>query len=361
MEIYLTFIALILGFSFSKLTIPAILKVAKAKNIFEPIEERRIHNTKVPSLGGIAVFIGFVLATVITTEGIDTPHLKDVFTALFVLFIIGLKDDLISVRAFKKFLVQLFAAALLVLFGDIRLTSFYGILGINEIGYLTSVSFSILFMVSVINAFNLIDGIDGLASGLAIVASCILGLFFYANGIYEYSIISFAFIGSSFSFFIYNVFSEKNKIFLGDTGSLITGAIMAILLVRYLNTEAIGTGLFLSLVSPSVAFAIISVPIVDTLRVITIRILMRRSPFSPDKNHVHHRLLQLIPSHLKVTAILVGVNLLITFAAVIMTYFSININIQFLLLLPASIILSFVPSWIIRARNSKKSLKLQKA
>lgn len=360
MELYLTIVALILGFTFSNLTIPAILKVANAKKLFEPFEARRLHHSKVPPLGGIAVFFGFILATVITTENIFFLHLKDIFAALFVLFLIGLKDDLLNIRAYKKLVVQMFAAILLVSFGEVRLTGLNGLLGINEFGYWTGMSFSILFILTVINAFNLIDGIDGLASGLAIVAAFILGIWFFLTGDQSFAIISFALVGSLSGFFIYNVFSVRNKIFLGDTGSLITGAVIAILLIGFTNSTPLELGKFNLVASPSVAFAIISVPIIDTLRVIAIRILLNRSPFSPDNNHIHHRLLELVPNHAKVTGILVATNLLFILIAGIMTYNAININLQFIVLLASGVFLSFVPSRMINARSLKKMLHTSK-
>ncbi|HYQ58816.1 MAG TPA: MraY family glycosyltransferase [Draconibacterium sp.] len=359
MDFYLTIAALILGFTFSNITIPAILKVANAKNIFEPFEERRLHNSKVPPLGGIAVFAGFVLATVIASGNIATLRFQAIFAALLMLFLIGLKDDLINVRAYKKIIVQCFAALLIVLLGKLRFTGLNGLFGFNELGFWTGLSFSVLFIVTVINAFNLVDGIDGLASGLAILAATFLGSWFNMAGFAPFAIVSFALVGSLLGFFIYNVFSVKNKIFLGDTGSLVTGAIIAILLIRFINGTPKVTPLGLT-ASPAIAFAIICIPLIDTLRVVTIRILLRQSPFTPDKNHIHHRLLQLMPNHGKVTGVLVATNLLFIIAAAFMTYSDVDINIQFFILLTSGIILSFVPSWLLRARSSKKTLQTSK-
>jgi UDP-N-acetylmuramyl pentapeptide phosphotransferase/UDP-N-acetylglucosamine-1-phosphate transferase len=240
--------------------------------------------------------------------------------------------------------------------GNVRFTHLHGIFGTEEIGYLTSLILSIFAMVVIINAFNLIDGIDGLASGLAIVAASAFGVWFFINGNIQFSILSFALVGSLTGFFIYNVFGKKNKLFMGDTGSLIIGLVISALVVKFNEFNIDKTVQFAIKAAPSVSFAIVIVPLVDTLRVMTIRISKKVSPFLADNNHIHHRLLELIPNHLKVTLIIVTTNILIIAIALFLNELAFNINLQFLIVLLCGIFFSYIPSIILRIKTSQ-SLK----
>jgi UDP-N-acetylmuramyl pentapeptide phosphotransferase/UDP-N-acetylglucosamine-1-phosphate transferase len=209
-------------------------------------------------------------------------------------------------------------------------------------------------MVVIINAFNLIDGIDGLASGLAMIAATAFGSWFFIAGNIQFSILSFALVGSLAGFFIYNVFGHRNKLFMGDTGSLIIGLVISALVVKFNEFNINNTEVFAIKAAPSVSFAIIIVPLIDTLRVMTIRIYNKLSPFSPDNNHIHHRLLGLVSSHLKVTLIIIAFNIVIIVFALFLNQLSINVNIQFILVLLAGAIFSYIPSFILKIKSAEK-------
>jgi UDP-N-acetylmuramyl pentapeptide phosphotransferase/UDP-N-acetylglucosamine-1-phosphate transferase len=209
-------------------------------------------------------------------------------------------------------------------------------------------------MVVIINSFNLIDGIDGLASGLAMLAASAFGIWFFVAGNTQFSILSFALVGSLAGFFIYNVFGHRHKLFMGDTGSLIIGLVISALVVKFNEFNIDSSVLYAVDAAPVLSFAIIIVPLVDTLRVMTIRILNKKSPFTADNNHIHHRLLELVPSHLKVTLIIVAANTLIIALAFLLNKLSLDINIQFILVLVAGIILSFIPSVILKIKSVEK-------
>ncbi len=353
MDFILTVGAFLIGFLLVMISIPPIIRVANAKHLFEPFGERRVHTRTVPPMGGIAIFIGFTLSSIIATDGISFDALKYIIASVIIMFFIGLKDDLMDISARKKLMVQIFAAVILITMGNVRFTHLHGILGSEEIGYLTSLILSIFAMVVIINAFNLIDGIDGLASGLAIVAASAFGVWFFVDGNVQFSILSFALVGSLTGFFIYNVFGSKNKLFMGDTGSLIIGLVISALAVKF-NEFNIDKSLQFGIkAAPSVSFAIIIVPLVDTLRVMTIRISKKISPFLPDNNHIHHRLLELIPSHLKVTIIIITANIFIIAIALFLNQLAFNVNLQFLIVLLCGIFLSYIPSFILRIKTSQ--------
>lgn len=354
MNLVLTIGAFVIGFILVMISVPPIIRVANAKRLFEPFNERKVHTKIVPPMGGVAIFFGFTLSSIIATDGISFDELKYLIASVIIIFFIGLKDDLMDISARKKLIAEIFAAILLITLGQFRFTNLHGILGIYDIGFGLSIVLSIFAIVVIINAFNLIDGIDGLASGLAILAATVFGSWFYLAGHIQFAILSFALVGSLTGFFIYNVFGNKMKLFMGDTGSLIIGLVVSALVIKFNEFNIDKTVPYAISAAPAVSFAIIIVPLIDTLRVMTIRIAERRSPFSADKNHIHHRLLSLVTSHLKVTFIIVAANAVIIAFAVFLNQFSINVNIQFLLVFLLGIIFSFIPSYILKLKSKEK-------
>ncbi len=348
-----------LGFLFAVAVIPPILKVAKEKRLFDPPDERKLHIQAIPPLGGIAIFIAFNLSVILSSHGLSFFPLRYMIAANILMFFIGLKDDLITISARKKFAVQIVAVILLITLGNLQITHLHGMFGIQSIHPAAGFFITIFVMVAIINAYNLIDGIDGLASGLAMMSSFILGSWFFLAGHVHHSIVSFALTGSLAGFFLFNVFGNKNKLFMGDTGSLVVGMIIAVLVVRFNEFNINKLALYAIGAAPSVSFAIVLLPLVDTLRVMTIRIFSGRSPFSPDKNHIHHRLLKLLPNHLTVTLIMVASNLVMVVFALLLNNQIKNSTTQFLILFLASLILSFLPSQLIRWRNGQKSAEIK--
>lgn len=357
MEIFLNTLSFLLGFVIVIIVIPSILKVSFAKELFDHINSRKVHTRVIPPMGGVAILIGFILSTIISTGGYLFFELKYIIAAVLILFFIGLKDDLMDISARKRFMVQIFAAVLLITFGDIQITNLHGLLGIYQLHHYTGFLLTLFIMLSIINAFNLIDGIDGLASGLGIMASVIFGTWFYISGHVEYAILAFALLGSLMAFFIYNVFGTKHKLFMGDSGSLVVGMLVAILSIKFNQFNIDMTMPFAIGASPTVSFAVVVVPLIDMLRVMTIRILQGRSPFVADNNHIHHRILTLVPNHFKVSLIMITANAFFVGIALFENHFSFNRTFQFLVLFLVALIASFIPSVLNRIKHSvtKKS------
>lgn len=352
-ELFLNILAFTLAFCLVIIVVPPILRIANAKKLFDSFSERKIHTQTIPPLGGVGIFIGFILSTIIATDGYNFDALKYIIASVILMFFIGLKDDLMEISARKKFIVQVFAAILLISLGNFHISNLHGLFGFYQINYAVGTVLTLFIILTLINAFNLIDGIDGLASGLGILASFIFGTWFYLSGHITYAIMSFALTGSLAGFFLYNVFGNKNKLFMGDTGSLIIGLILSALIIKFNEFNISKTLPFAIGAAPAVSFAVVIVPLIDTLRVMTIRILNGKSPFSPDTNHVHHRLLMIIPSHLKVTLIILGVNIFIIGLALLFNYRSFNVTLQFFLIFLTGIVLSFVPSILLKWKQAK--------
>ena len=233
---------------------------------------------------------------------------------MVLLFGVGIMDDLRDLAARYKLVVEAGLASLLAVSG-IRITSFGGLFGITELHIMAQYIITVITIVGITNAFNLIDGIDGLAGSLGLMATTIFGFYFLKLGLYPYSILSFATAGSVAAFLIFNF--QPAKIFMGDTGSMLIGLINAILVVKFINVADLAETTFPIEAAPAIGFAILMVPLLDTLRVFAIRIANRRSPFSPDRNHVHHLLLDKGLSHRFITITLVSIN----FAFIVASYF----------------------------------------
>lgn len=297
-----------LSFIITFFVIPIIIRIAKEKKLFDEPDERKVHQDIIPTLGGLGIFAGFILAVLIGTPRSTGSELQYFVAAAIVLFFIGIKDDMVSLSASKKFAGQLIAAGILVKFGGIIINDMHGFLGFHQIPYAASIVLSFFTIIVITNSFNLIDGVDGLAGSLGIFTSFIFGVYFYSVGQINYAVMSFSLLGALVSFLIYN-FSPA-KIFMGDTGSLLVGLVNSFLVIKFINIAAMPTSSIQIESAPAVGFAILMIPLFDTLRLFTLRILNRRSPFNPDRNHLHHFLLDIGFSHRNTTIVYVAANLI---------------------------------------------------
>ena len=351
MAVYYSILGFLLGFGIVIFTIPPLIRVSITKNLYDTPNERKVSKTIVPTLGGVAIFIGFILSTIMATDYYVFSELKYIIAAVILMFFIGLKDDMIDISAVKKLSVQIATACILIGLGNFRFTNLQGAFGLYELNYVASFVITLFTMIGLINAFNLIDGIDGLASSISIVISSVFGTWFILAGHHAYGIMCFSLTGSLIGFFLFNVFGKKNKIFMGDTGSLILGVVMVILVIKF-NELNINQNLpYAIYAAPVVSIGILIIPIIDTLRVIFIRLSEKRSPFSPDMNHIHHNFLKLGFSHLKATFFIVLMNILFigfTFAF----HRTININNLIIITFALGFIIAYIPCLIYKWKQS---------
>ena len=297
------FLSTVSGFLITYFSIPSIIKVAQLKGLYDEPNRRTAHSNRIPTLGGLAMFAGIILPVLFFSGDLPSDIKHYFIGSVIVLFFLGIKDDILILSPIKKFMGQLFVAVIMVVVADVRITSFYGILGIHELNYLVSVTVSLFTILAVTNAYNLIDGIDGLAGGIGIIATFIFGIWFLLFDYQFLSLISFTAAASLTAFLLFN-FSPA-KIFMGDTGSMIIGFLLAFLAIQLIGTQPqTESPNHLLLAKPAIALAILIIPIIDTLRVIVIRMLNKKSVFSPDKNHIHHCLLGLGLSHKKACFVL---------------------------------------------------------
>jgi len=297
-----------LAFLITFFAIPIVIQVAKDKKLFDEPDERKVHKTVIPTLGGLGIFAGFIIATLMGVPSGITSELQYFAAATTVIFFLGLKDDILVLSASKKFIGQLVAAGIVIKFGGVQLDNMHGFLGIHEIPRVASVILTIFTIIVITNSFNLIDGVDGLAGSLGLLTTLVFGIYFFFAGQLTYAVMALSLSGSIVAFLIYN-FSPA-KIFMGDTGSLLLGLVNSILVIKFINVAGFPAPTKFALeASPAIGFAILMIPLFDTLRVFTLRILDRRSPFSPDRTHVHHFLLDIGFTHRMITFTCVGVNI----------------------------------------------------
>lgn len=322
-QLYYNILAFSWAFLISVFAIPSIIYVAHVKNLLDEPNLRTVHESLTPRLGGLAIFAGFMSA--LTIFGQLENGVKELLAGSIIIFFIGLKDDIVSVSAFKKFFVQVLATGIVMFMADIRIRDFQGLFGIHQLDYGISYAFTFLVIIGITNAINLIDGLDGLAGTILLIATATFGFYFFSYGGEHYSPyadVAFCLMGSIAGFLRYNL--NKAIIFMGDTGSLISGFIISILAIQFVEMKPIGNA------SPVVGIAILIIPIMDTVRVFLLRILVGVSPFSADKNHIHHRLIDMGFSQLTTVFTLAFINLA---AIIISVYFSYLDNNSVLLIL----------------------------
>lgn len=322
--------------------IPQILLISFRKKLFDMPNERKIHTSAVPRLGGLA-FMPVIFFSSMLCFGVDM-HFRPNFIfesilpqantlaflscALLMLYIVGMADDLIGIKYRAKFVVQILCAAFMIA-GGVWIDNWAGILGIEEISPWFGWPYTIIVAVFITNAINLIDGVDGLASGLSSIAFLTYGIAYYLIGEYVYSLLAFGVLGVLVPFFYYNVFGDaakQTKIFMGDTGSLTIGMIIAFLSIHMLQQPESAS--LNNANMAAVAFVPLIIPCFDVLRVYGERIINHKNPFLPDKRHIHHKLMELGMSTRRVMTVIVLISLIITLVNI---YLSMYINITILL------------------------------
>ena len=303
--------ALVLAFAIAYRTFPTILYVAKIKHLMDEPDSRSLHSDHTPTLGGIGIFLSLIVVMTFVGAFLNTKVLLLVMGGLTLLFFLGLKDDLTVISARNKFIGQVFAAGLLIVFTNTRIIGFSSILDVYTLPYWVSIGFTLFVYILIINAYNLIDGIDGLAGTIALSVSGIFVYLFVKAGDLSLATIAIALCGALIAFLRLN-FSNGKKIFMGDTGSMIVGFLLAFFTISFINMAQTNPESIYFSNSPALAFALLFYPLIDTLRIFFIRIfILKTSPFKADKNHIHHKFIQHGFSHLKATLSIVFINFVI--------------------------------------------------
>jgi len=340
-------------------SIPSIIAVARAKHLYDEPNGRTSHLVSTPTLGGMGIYAGIIIASMIFVDIANMGFIQYIIAGSIVMFFIGLKDDILAIAPFKKLLGQIIAASIIIDLGGIRFTHLHGFMGIGEINYVSSALISLFVIIVTINAFNLIDGIDGLASGIGMLVVGFFGTWFFMVGHHELAVLAASVFGALLAFFRFNVFSRRNKIFMGDIGSLTLGFFVAVLLIRFNEININQNGPWAISAAPVVSFGVLILPMFDTLRVFFIRIFKGKSPFKADKQHVHHRLLALGNTHIRASLILIGFNAF--FIAIALLLQNLNIYLLGFVILLLATLFSYLPVVLIKKQSTRLKEKPQHA
>ena len=291
---------------------PRLVKIALLKNIVDNPDARKLQRTPVPVLGGVAVFFGVVIAIGCMSSVVDCSGLPVVIMAMMAMLYTGTMDDILSLSPGLRFVIEIVVVLLLIFVGGYCIDDFHGLWNIGRFSYWCAVPLTVVAAVGIINAINLVDGVNGLSSGYCIMACLIFGTLFFLAGEAPMTILAAVSVGALIPFFLHNVFGKTSKMFIGDGGTLVMGVVMSVFVIAILQNGSRAAGY----VDPNVGLvpftlAVLSVPVFDTLRVMSTRILKGTSPFRPDKTHLHHMFIDLGCSHVATTLAILGVNMFV--------------------------------------------------
>jgi len=351
---YIVFIACLSAFVITYASIPSIVRVSHMKSLVDEPNDRKLHSKAVPTLGGLAIFAGITISSLMFIDSSVFPQINYIIAAIIVLFFVGIKDDILVIAPTTKLAGQIVAGAAIIIFTDIRLTHLHGFFGIEEIPEYVSFVLTLFVMVVIINSVNLVDGIDGLASGVGIVVASFYGIWFFLTKHYPEATLSFTVIGAMLAFWRFNLFSVREKIFMGDTGALVLGLVLSVLTIRF-NEYNIEHGFaYAKWGAPAVSVALLIIPLFDTIRVMFIRFFLRRPIFKPDNRHIHHLFLKLGLSPAMSLFFILFINILFA-SALFQWHNSFGIRTWFLIILIAAMLIFYIPVLIIRIKKHSKN------
>ncbi|MCI5718116.1 MAG: undecaprenyl/decaprenyl-phosphate alpha-N-acetylglucosaminyl 1-phosphate transferase [Alistipes sp.] len=296
---------------------PQLVKIAQLKMIVDNPNARKLNKEPVPVLGGVGVFFGLMFGIGVAgyyTKGMNIQF--ELIVAMMVMLYTGVGDDILDLSPSVRFALQIFTVCMMMFLCGIYIDNFHGLWGVYKLPLIAAIVLTLVSSVGIINSINLIDGVDGLCSGYGMFASLLYGICFIRMGDLSYAVLAFSLFGSLMPFFLHNVFGRKYKMFLGDGGSLVLGFICSLYVMRVIQSGSD----YITGSTISFTLAVLAVPVFDTLRVMTARMAKGRSPFSPDKTHLHHMFIRLGCSHVMTT-----VNILVLNGLVVVMWHMCNV------------------------------------
>lgn len=340
---------------------PKILKIAILKNLVDNPDERKLQRRPVPVMGGLAVFFGITVGICSAQITFFSPGVFVLMAAMIVMLYTGTIDDILDLTPRTRFIIEIAVVAFIMLVNNSGINHFWGLWGIDFIPTWIAGPLTIFAAVGIINAINLIDGVNGLSSGFCFMASTMFAIMLYLSGNTAMTILAVSAAGAIIPFFLHNVFGSTTKMFIGDGGTLVIGTIMSMFVVSILKGSSLsahfaedGMGLI------PFTLAVLAIPVFDTLRVMSMRIIRKKSPFHPDKTHLHHLFLELGFSHIGTTVSILTLNFLIIVIWFISYRMGVSIDTQLYIVLSLSILVTFVFYKFakIQIKHNTKALKV---
>lgn len=321
---------------------PKVLKIAIMKNIVDNPNARKLQRRPIPVMGGIAVFFGIIIGLCSSQTMFSSSNAFMLMAAMLVMLYIGTMDDILGLTPTIRFIIEILIVCWLMHVNKASINCFWELWGFENIPEWFSYPLTIFACVGIINAINLIDGVNGLSSGYCFMASVLFAIMFYHSGNFVMMTIAISAAGAIVPFFIHNVFGYNTRMFIGDGGTLMVGTMMSMFVISILNKDSLcvrfaldGVGLI------PFTLAVLSIPVFDTLRVMSSRILRKRSPFSPDKSHLHHMFIDLGYSHAGTTVSILSLNFAVVIAWFISYKLGASVDIQLYVVLLSSIAFTF--------------------
>lgn len=322
---------------------PKILKIAIMKDLVDNPDVRKLQRNPVPVIGGIAVFFGIVIGLCSSQVMFNSPSVFMLISAMLIMLYVGTIDDILDLTPTIRFVIEILIVMWLMYISRSSIDCFWGLWGVDLISKWIAVPLTIFATVGIINAINLIDGVNGLSSGYCFMTSTIFAIIFNATGNTVMTILAASAAGAIVPFFLHNVFGKRTRMFIGDGGTLVFGTMMSMFVISILSSKSPcapyvtdGIGLI-----PFV-LAVFSIPVFDTIRVMTMRIIRGKSPFHPDKTHLHHLFIDLGFSHTGTTFSILFLNALIIAVWFIAYKTGLSIDMQFYIVFAMSFAATFV-------------------
>lgn len=337
-----TLISALIAFVCTNMVFPYILKVAKVKNIVDNPDARKLQRVPIPVLGGLTVAFGILFGLMsynVFDNFADSFH---IMASLVIILIVGLIDDMISLSPRIRFIVEIILVLYLIKTTGCQINDFGGLWGIHHLPDVVSIPLTVLACVGLINAINLIDGVDGYSSGYSIVSSLLFAIMFYF--VDNIPMMTFAIVVSSslLTFFFHNVFGKHTKMFIGDAGTLSLGVVFSAFGMSLLSADQTVGSLPANLGLVPFTLAVLSVPLFDTVRVMSARIVRGKSPFHPDKTHLHHLFIELGFSHIGTSFTIIGINIFVVLCWFMAYKCGASIDIQLYMVVALGVFITFV-------------------
>tara|TARA_Y100000385_G_scaffold143239_1_gene148554 strand:- start:2859 stop:3953 length:1095 start_codon:yes stop_codon:yes gene_type:complete len=361
--IYILLLGFITAFIVVLFSMPSLIKVAKLKNLVDqPGEDRKMHRWSIPTLGGIVIFGAIVFSYAlwfpedyIHINGMLT-NFKYLFACLILLFFVGVKDDIIGTAPVKKLIAHIMVGFILVVMADIRIFQMHGIFGIHQpLALWQSYLLTIFVYIVIINSINLIDGLDGLAGLISLLGALFFGILFFCSGNIPLSLLAMVLCGTMLGFIFFN-FSPA-RVFMGDAGSLSIGAIFCVLAINCINESYHFAPKWVQILNkPVLTMSIMSYPLFDVLRVFILRVIKGKSPFTADKNHIHHHFERLGIGHAKTSIILFVFSLLVVLFQVFIQIYIGFTNATLILFVQITFAFSLMLFVFLIIKKNKKSI-----
>jgi UDP-N-acetylmuramyl pentapeptide phosphotransferase/UDP-N-acetylglucosamine-1-phosphate transferase len=336
--------AFLTSLTITYLAIPKVISFAEKFRLSDVPGKRASHKRSVPIFGGIAIFSGVIFSLLFWA---NLDHIQFIIVSFLIVAFFGVIDDLLSLSPFKKLIGQCIAIIIVIYLGEIQIDSMHGVLGVHELPDLFATLFTVFVVIVITNGFNLIDGADGLASGIGVISSAFFGVVLLLMNQSDMAMISFSLMGALIAFLRYNF--HPAKIFMGDTGSLLVGMILSVLSITLIREGLVIETIHLPNKGPLLAIAFLAIPLFDTLRVFIVRIVKGRHPLYPGRGHIHHALLDLGIGHKRTALLLYIVSLFL----IVISFFLLDLdtNIGILILAIISYIILAFPFYLLKRKK----------